>query len=42
MLQHRLSDSLDAGIGYRMIYIPRKNATDRISHSPQITLNWRL
>ncbi|OYW46561.1 MAG: hypothetical protein B7Z08_07145 [Sphingomonadales bacterium 32-68-7] len=41
-LAQRLSDTFEAGIGYRGVFIPRAGQSDRISHTPQVTLNWRL
>lgn len=42
MVLHRLSPALEVGAGYRLIQTPRKGRTDRISHSPSVTLNWKL
>lgn len=41
-LLHRFSPRLEGGIGYGLLYTPRKGQPDRLSHAPQLSLTLRL
>lgn len=40
-LAHKLSGTLEATVGYLLMYTPQQDAPDKIAHVPQLTLTYR-